>query len=119
MNKKQLICINCPRGCALEAEWNDLSDLKVTGNSCPRGIEYATSEIFNPVRILTATVKTADPKMKRIPVKSLKPVKKELIPAILNKLYKIQIPLPVASGDIVLKNALESGIDIVATRSSK
>lgn len=119
MNKKKFICISCPRGCSLETEWNDQSDLKVAGNGCPRGIEYANNEIFNPVRILTATVKTSDPEIKRIPVKSIKPVKKDLIPSILNELYKIQIPLPVASGDIVLKNALESGIDIVATRSSE
>jgi CxxC motif-containing protein len=118
MNRKSMICINCPKGCSLETGWNDVSDLKVSGNGCPRGIEYATSEIFNPTRIITATVAAADPGTRRIPVKSAKPVKKELIPSILDKLYRIKVSLPIASGDVVLKNACGSGVDIVATGSS-
>ena len=50
---KELICILCPRGCRLKVDDN----LNVTGNFCPRGIIYAKTEITNPTRSLTSTVK--------------------------------------------------------------
>ena len=37
----KLICIKCPRGCELEVEGK-----QVSGNMCPRGIDYAMEEII-------------------------------------------------------------------------
>ena len=49
---KELICIVCPRGCHLTIDENK----NVTGNSCPRGVQYAINEVTNPMRMLTSTV---------------------------------------------------------------
>mgnify|MGYP006934210431 CR=1 FL=1 len=39
---KELTCIGCPRGCTLKIE-RDGDDWSVTGNTCPRGKEFAIS----------------------------------------------------------------------------
>ena len=51
---KELICIICPRGCHLSV---DEETLAVSGNTCPRGAEYGRSEVSNPVRTVTGSVK--------------------------------------------------------------
>ena len=46
--KKELTCIICPRGCSLTADIQD-GTVTVTGNTCPKGEEYAIRECTNPV----------------------------------------------------------------------
>ena len=45
---KEFTCIICPRGCLLKVDDN----MNVTGNTCPRGKDYAISELTNPVRTI-------------------------------------------------------------------
>ena len=35
---REMICINCPMGCHLTVDDSDKSNIKVTGNTCPRGV---------------------------------------------------------------------------------
>ena len=48
----KLICIKCPRGCNLT-----VANGTITGNLCPRGIDYAKEEMTMPMRIVTALIK--------------------------------------------------------------
>ena len=50
---KEFTCIICPRGCRLTVDDN----MNVTGNTCPRGKQYAISELTNPVRTITSSVR--------------------------------------------------------------
>ena len=54
--KRNMICIICPRGCAMTAEVNG-ETVTVTGHTCPRGEEYAINECLHPVRTVTATIR--------------------------------------------------------------
>ena len=49
---KKLICIEYPVGCLLSANIKDSMVIKVSGHKCPKGEEYAQSEIENPVRMV-------------------------------------------------------------------
>ena len=53
---KNFVCIRCPLGCALTAEEKN-GEIVVTGNSCPRGREYAVSEMTDPVRTFSVSVR--------------------------------------------------------------
>ena len=57
MEKRDLICINCPLGCMLTVEMDGKEVVSVSGNTCPRGEAYAKKEVTNPTRIVTSTVK--------------------------------------------------------------
>ena len=70
---KELICICCPRGCHLKV---DEEKKEVTGNACPRGKEYGINEVTNPVRVVTSTVKITGANLRRLPVKTDKPIPK-------------------------------------------
>ncbi len=113
---KNLICITCPIGCHLTASDND-GELKVTGASCARGVDYARNELTDPRRVITSTVRILNAEYNQIPVKTLLPVPKNDIFNIMEELSKITLTSPVFIGDIVIKNVCNTGIDIVATRS--
>lgn len=67
---KQLVCIGCPRGCRLTIDEKD-GEYIVTGNTCPRGKEFAISEMTAPKRTICSTVKTAFPDVPVLPGESV------------------------------------------------
>lgn len=56
MREKELVCIGCPLGCSLKVTIQDDSAMEVTGNTCPRGADYARKELTDPRRIVTSSV---------------------------------------------------------------
>ncbi len=117
-----MICIACPIGCRLTVGPGSSGSLVVSGNSCPRGIEYGTEEYSAPKRIVTATLAVTLPGGGRIPelrlpVKTDRPFPKELIPGLLAAAYGLEVPLPVASGDMILTDIQGTGVNLVATKA--
>ena len=112
--KRDLICIICPRGCALCAEIQG-DQVTVTGNACPKGQEYAAKECINPVRTVTATVRISNRYNTMVSVKTATPVAKGNMMDVMAALRSIQIQAPVKIGDVVLHNVC--GSDIVVTKS--
>ena len=112
---KELICINCPLGCALTAEVEGGEVVSVSGNTCPRGEQYAKTELIAPVRIVTTTMMTDSGKP--IPVKTKAPIPKGKIFEVVAAIKAQTAPLPVKMGDVLLENAAGTGIDIVSCKS--
>ncbi len=110
---RELICINCPRGCRLKVDDN----LNVTGNFCPRGAIYAKNELTHPVRTLTSTVKVQSTLERRLPVKSSEPLPKEKVFEAVRELDEVNVEAPVHIGDIVVRNIAQTGINIIATKN--
>ena len=110
---RELICINCPRGCRLKVD----DDFNVTGNFCPRGAVYAKNELTHPVRTLTSTVKVQSTLERRLPVKSSEPLPKEKVFDAVKELDKVEVKVPVHIGDVVIKDVAGTGVSIVATKN--
>lgn len=111
--KRNLTCIICPKGCALTVQGQE-KQLRVTGNSCPRGEEYAVSECLHPVRTVTATVRVANRKNTMVSVKTEKPVAKEEMFTVMAMLRQMSVDAPLRIGDIILADAC--GSKVVATK---
>lgn len=111
---KELICITCPKGCHLKID--EEKDYTVTGNACPRGAEYGKNELKNPKRVITSTVKTNSTEYCRCPVKTNGAIPKGKMFEIMALLDDIELKTPIRTGDIVIKNLLNTGVDIVACK---
>ena len=48
METKNLTCIGCPLGCALEVKIGSPDNITVTGNTCPKGETYAKKRLRTP-----------------------------------------------------------------------
>ena len=114
---KNLTCIICPRGCNMKVEIEDGKVIKVEGNTCNRGYDYAVSEVTNPVRTVTSTIRLENGSM--IPVKTDKPISKDLIFKCMEEINKVNIKHPIKMGQVLIENILDTGINVIATESSK
>lgn len=114
---KNLICILCPRGCHIVAV-KEGANVNVSGNFCRRGIDYGKNEMTNPTRKLTTTVKLVGAlHNRRLPVVTNGEIPKPLMFEIMKVLNTVEIKIPVKRGDIVVKNILNTNIDIVSSKT--
>lgn len=111
-----LVCIVCPRGCRMEVE-GEGEAVKVSGNFCKKGYQFALSETTNPMRTVCTTVKTVFPEIPVLPVKTSSEVPKDKIFNIMNEISKVSVDKKLSAGDNVIENILGLGVDIVATSS--
>ncbi|MEG0068426.1 DUF1667 domain-containing protein [Cetobacterium sp.] len=111
---KEMICILCPVGCHLTIDIEN--NYKVTGNSCPKGEVYGKEELIAPKRVVTSIIRVEGGIHHMVPVKTDKPIPKELIFDCMNLLKDIKIKSPRKVGDIILENILGTDSNIVLTR---
>ncbi len=77
--KRALTCVICPKGCEINVEFEGEVILSISGNACPQGEEYAKEEIVSPMRILPTTVVVKGGILPLVPVKTSKPIPRDLI----------------------------------------
>ncbi|MBI9103481.1 MAG: DUF1667 domain-containing protein [Spirochaetales bacterium] len=116
--EKEYICIACPIGCHLKLNVTEDGEMMVSGNKCKRGEVYAVEEYSEPKRVVTATCFIGIENLERLPVKSTKPILKDLIPPLLEELYAMKLEPPVKRGQIVIENFRGTGVDLVTSRSA-
>ena len=110
-----LICITCPKGCHLTVD--EENDYAVTGNSCPRGAEYARNELLHPVRMITSTVRVQGAAIPRLPVQTDKPLPKEKMFDCMQLINTLDVQAPVKVGQVLAANILGTDVNIVATKT--
>ena len=115
--KRELTCVACPLGCTVTVEYNDTEVLSVTGNTCKRGEAYAKTEITNPTRSLTSSVKVNGGIHPVVPVKSNMPVPKTMLFDCMEVINNACVDAPVKLGQVIIENILDTGADIVATNN--
>ena len=109
--KRTLTCIECPIGCEIEVELEDGKVVSLTGNSCLRGKVYAEAEVICPKRVVTSTIRAENGEM--IPVKTDKPVRKDAIFEVMQKINQTTCKMPVVLGDILVENICDDANLIV------
>lgn len=120
MKTIELTCIGCPLGCPLTVTTEDDNTfVSVTGNTCLNGKKYAMSEVTNPTRILTSSVKVSGGDAKMCSVKTAGPIPKDRVLACAKLLESVVVESPVDIGDVIVHNIDNTGVDVIATRSIK
>ena len=115
MERKNLICINCPMGCALAVEMEEDMVVSVSGNTCKRGDTYARKEMTAPTRIVTSTVRVAGGKSGVVSVKTQEDIPKGKIFECVRELKNALVQAPVCIGDMIVSNIADTGVAVVAT----
>ena len=117
MEKRELICIQCPMGCPLTVTVSDDGAVSVTGNTCPRGAAYGEKEVTHPTRTVTSTVKLDGGTIARVSVKTASDIPKEKIFGVMEEIRAARVAAPVSLGDVIVKDAAGTGVDVIATKS--
>ncbi len=114
--QREFICVTCPVGCSIQATVEGDTLLEIHGQACQRGEAFVREELTAPRRMLTTTVRVTGGRLPLVPVRSSVPVPKGLMFDIARALRKVELLAPVADHQMVLENALGSGVDVVTSR---
>lgn len=113
-----MTCIICPMGCQLEVtsiqEAGEPPSYSVTGNSCPRGEQYAQKELTNPTRTLTCTVAVTGGTRRLVAARSKNEVPRDLQLECMQVIRRLSVRAPVKTGDVLCADILSTGADIIA-----
>ena len=109
---KSAICKECEKMCILDIDiYGD--DIVVSENQCEKG-EKTALDIKD---ILTTLVRIKGSDANVVSVKSNQPIDKSLFIKCSVALSRIYVGAPVKIGDVVCKNILNTGVDIICTRN--
>jgi len=106
---KTITCIMCPNGCEISYD--------LTGGMCGKGPEYVKNEILNPKRTLTSTVRVTEGAIPLASVKTTGAIPKEKLREAMKLINGLVVEAPVELGQVIAKDFMEEGIDLVATKS--
>lgn len=112
----RLTCVLCPVGCEIEAARTE-SGLDIRGHMCEKGVEFATEEVLHPKRNLATSVPAEGRPATMISVRLSSAVPRDMLFAILAEIVKLRPALPVARGQVLIANVLDTGVDVIATRT--
>ncbi len=113
---RELTCIVCPTGCALVVTVDDGLAVRVEGNGCRRGRDYAVAEVEHPERLLTTTVPAIGLSLRMVPVRTSRSIPRDARTAAMSEIRKARVSSPVKVGEVILADLLGLGVDVVATR---
>jgi CxxC motif-containing protein/NADPH-dependent 2,4-dienoyl-CoA reductase/sulfur reductase-like enzyme len=108
---KTITCIMCPNGCEITYD--------LEGGMCGKGPEYVKNEILNPKRTLTSSVKVTGGAFPLVSVKTTGSISKESLMDAMRLISEMTVEAPVALGQVLRKDFMEPGVDLVATKSVK
>lgn len=113
-------CKVCPIGCELIITENKSapSGYSVEGNSCNRGRDFGIQEVTEPSRALTGRVLLKNGAMSRLPVKTTGVIPKDKVDECMKIFNSTEVSAPIKRGDIIIKNILGLGIDVIAARKA-
>jgi CxxC motif-containing protein len=113
---REVTCIICPVGCRAKVVLEKGRVLAVESVECPRGKVYAISELKAPVRDFFSTVRVRGAKIGVLPVRTTRPIPKDKVMDCSRELSGISVEAPVRLGQIIARNVLGLGVDVIATR---
>ncbi len=116
MEVRNLICIGCPMGCPLTVTM-DGEKTDVTGNTCPRGADYARKEVLSPTRIVTSSIRVTGGEIARVSVKTKSDIPKSKIFDVMAEIRAQKAEAPVQMGQVLIRDCAGTGVDIIATKT--
>ncbi|MBQ6863523.1 MAG: DUF1667 domain-containing protein [Clostridia bacterium] len=115
---KTMTCVACPLGCQLSVTLDGDTVVSVTGNTCKRGDAYARTEISNPVRSLTTTVRCEGGLHPVVPVKTTLPIPKDRMFECMKLINETVVQAPVEVGQVLIHNILGTDAHVIATNNN-
>jgi len=121
-------CVICPVGCEIEVTTGERFGypdkkpdeepviLEINGANCERGKAYVENELKNPQRTVTSSVRVSGGNMPIVSVRLSAPVPRDRMMDVIEELRHISLEAPAKIGQVVVKNILGTGSDVIVTK---
>lgn len=117
MNNHKFTCILCPNGCEINVQDEEGRMLKIEGNKCVKGRQYAEQEITDPRRTISSSVRITGSFLPLCSVRLTKPVPKKYIFPIMEEINKVELTAPVQIGKTVISQVCGLDADVIVTKN--
>ena len=120
--RRNFICIVCPNGCDIEADYEVADNggvevRSVEGQGCERGAAYVRQELTDPRRTIASSVPVRGGELPLASVRLTAPIPKARIFDAMREIRKLALDAPVEAGTVLVPNLLGLGTDLVLTKS--
>jgi len=119
METKKLVCVNCPKGCNITVTLELGKIVDIQGYTCDKGKKYAAQETICPMRVLTSTVKVENASLRVLPVITEAEIPLNLCDQAMEQIRRLNVKAPITVNDIIVKDFLGTGVNLIASRSVK
>lgn len=113
---REFTCIMCPQGCDISVELDGATITGIAGNKCAKGEAYVTQEIENPMRNIATSVLIDGGELPLASVRLSGAIPKDRIFDVMAEIRRVELPAPVHEGDVVIRDALGLGADVIITK---
>ncbi|MDN5298948.1 MAG: hypothetical protein PWP51_1501 [Clostridiales bacterium] len=115
----EIVCTLCATHCKLSIELDgpDGQIKNVYGSRCSRGYEYISQCRSDQPCMIPTSVRVNSHTYERLPVNSDAPLPKNKIPDAMMVIRNVEVTPPVKSGEIIIENILNTGVNIISTKS--
>ena len=120
----EFLCVVCPNGCVIDAEFESSDDgdgkLKLTaaaGNLCQRGEDWVRQEIENPMRTIAGSVIVKNGDFITASVRTTRPIPLARVMDVMREIHEQNPPAPLRIGQVLISNPCGLDTDIIVTRN--
>lgn len=113
MELRELTCIVCPVGCRARVYVEGGKAVKWENLECRAGEDYVKKEVELPLRDFFTVLRVKGGGV--LPVRSTGPIPREKLKEAVRELAKIEVEGPVRAGEVIWRNLLGLGVEVVAT----
>ena len=118
--KGEFLCVVCPNGCAIEAEFTTDKPpklLRASGQRCPRGLDWVRQEIENPMRTIASSVLVQNGDFIAASVRTATPIPLEKVGAVMAAIRNQYPEAPLYIGQVLIENVAGTDADVIVTRN--
>ena len=114
---KEIVCVGCPNSCDMTVVLENDEILSVSGALCDKGAEFAASEIFDPRRTFSTLVKVVGGHLPLVSVRVSDQVPLDKMFDIVGLLKGLTLTAPVSVNQVITRDVLGLGVDVIATKN--
>ena len=114
------MCVVCPNGCAIEAEFLQEKPprlLGASGHRCSRGLEWVRQEIENPMRTIATSVLVRSGRSVSASVRTTRPIPLEKVMDVMAAIRRENPEAPLRIGQVLIERPAGTDTEIVVTRN--
>ena len=113
----EIVCIGCPLACCIKVTVDEAGEIvELSGYQRKVGKKYSEQEYRSPERVLTSTVRTECSFMPLLPVRSNRPVPRDMLKDCVLALASVRVRPGLSLYSVIVPNILGTGADVVSTR---
>jgi CxxC motif-containing protein len=117
--KGEFVCVVCPNGCFIEAEYTNEGGAKLislTGNRCERGKDWVRQELETPMRTIATSVPVRGGDFLLASVRTAAPIPLERVADVMREIRARTLDAPLSIGQVVMRNPAGADTEIIVTR---